>query len=101
MKVFISQPMNGKTEEEIKRERKKIEDSLCLVDAEVLNTIFELEIDNPIIYLAKSIEQLAIADIVVFANGWKKARGCRIEHDIAKSYGKKILFLGEEKENEK
>lgn len=91
MKVFISQPMNGKTEEEIRKERKIIEDS---INGEVLDTIFELETDNPIIYLAKSIEQLAIADQVVFMKDWENARGCRIEYEIAKNYGKEILILG-------
>ena len=95
MKVFISQPMNGRTEAQIREERSILEDRFKLSGDEVLDTIFEIKTDNPIIYLAKSIEQLAIADQVIFMKDWEKARGCRIEYEIAKNYGKEILMLGE------
>ena len=38
-------------------------------------------------YLAKSLEILSKADVAYFAEGWKTARGCRIEHRVAMSYG--------------
>lgn len=85
MKVMISQPMNGLTDEEIK---------VINPEWEVLNTLFDIEFDNPIYYLAKSIEKLAEADVVVFVPGWEKARGCKIEYEIAKAYGKFILIMG-------
>lgn len=34
---------------------------------------------------------LADADIAFFANGWDKARGCKIERICAISYGIKIV----------
>ena len=40
--------------------------------------------------LAHSIQCLADADIVYFAEGWENARGCKIEHEIAKQYGIEI-----------
>ena len=46
-------------------------------------------------YLAKSIELLADADIVYFANGWQEARGCKIEHDCVIAYGTAYIY-GEE-----
>ena len=48
-------------------------------------------------YLAKSIEAMSEADIVIFANGWEETRGCRIEFEIAKQYGKEIAILGDER----
>lgn len=93
MKVMISQPMNGLTDEEIKAVREEV---IKVINPEwkVLNTLFDVEFDNPIYYLAKSIEKLAEADIVIFVPGWEKARGCKIEYEIAKAYGKFILIMG-------
>ena len=93
MKVMISQPMNGLTDEEIKAVREEV---IKVINPEwkVLNTLFDIEFDNPIYYLAKSIEKLAEADAVVFVPGWEKARGCKIEYEIAKAYGKFILIMG-------
>lgn len=93
MKVMISQPMNGLTDEEIKAVREEV---IKVINPEwkVLNTLFDIEFDNPIYYLAKSIEKLAEADIVIFVPGWEKARGCKIEYEIAKAYGKFILIMG-------
>lgn len=93
MKVMISQPMNGLTDEEIKVVREEV---IKVINPEwkVLNTLFDIEFDNPIYYLAKSIEKLAEADIVVFVPGWEKARGCKVEYEIAKAYGKFILIMG-------
>ena len=45
-------------------------------------------------YLGKSLELLSDADIVVFAKGWRNARGCRIEFKCAKEYG--ISYICEE-----
>ena len=46
-----------------------------------------------LVYLGRSIEVLAKADLAVFMNGWEKARGCRIEHQTAKDYGIPTLEL--------
>ncbi len=93
MKVMISQPMNGLTDEEIKAVREEVI-KVINPEWEVLNTLFDIEFYNPIYYLAKSIEKLAEADVVVFVPGWEKARGCKIEYEIAKAYGKFILIMG-------
>lgn len=85
MRVFISQPMNGKTDEEILRERdeaineikKNISD-----DIEVIDSFFQsAPVDaRPLYFLGKSLELLSTADIAYFCRGWDLARGCRIEH---------------------
>lgn len=93
MKVMISQPMNGLTDEEIKAVREEVI-KVINPEWEVLNTLLDIEFYNPIYYLAKSIEKLAEADVVVFVPGWEKARGCKIEYEIAKAYGKFILIMG-------
>lgn len=91
-KIFISQPMNGKTDEEIKKEREKaIEyvERLLGEKVEVIDSFFEKAPigAKPLWFLGKSIELLSNADVVYFVKGWKEARGCRIEHQCAVQYG--------------
>ena len=91
MKVMISQPMRGKTEEQIREERAKLEKELENKGYQVVDTIFAEESpktsDKALYYLSKSIEAMSKVDGVVFMPGWEGARGCRIEHDVAKAYG--------------
>lgn len=96
MKVMISQPMRGKTEEQIRNERVELVERLKEEGHEVVDTVFD-DFKNgqntPLHYLAKSIEFLANVDCLVCMPGWKKARGCRIEEQCAKEYGKFIKYL--------
>lgn len=93
MKIFISQPMRGRSNEEIRTERTEMMAAVKRQygDVEELDTFF----DNPewgaLMCLAKSIEALSQADAAVFAPGWKNARGCRIEHQCCVDYGVPIL----------
>lgn len=98
MKVFISQPMRGQTEEAILKARseavKKVK-SMYGEDVEILNSFFDdfntSNVKNPAVaYLAKSIDVLAEADIAYFCKNWARARGCRIEYDVARLYGIKV-----------
>lgn len=103
MKVFISSPMRGSTEEEILATRKKIEDELRTRFKEEEITIIDsyfpefdasrAEINIGVYFLGRSILKLAEADLVVFGKGWEKARGCRIEHTVAQDYNLDILLL--------
>lgn len=99
-KVFISQIMNGRTEEAIKIERAQIIHAVQQKHGKVLvldSYIEETPVGGcvPMKYLAKSIEILAEADIIVMGHGYELARGCVIEHDCAKAYGLDIeYYLG-------
>lgn len=90
-KLFISQPMRGKTDEEIKAERvKAIQKAEEIVGepVEVIDSFFEkapVKV-KPLWFLGKSLELLADAELAYFAPGWKEARGCRIEHTCAIEY---------------
>ena len=95
MKVMISQPMKGRTEEQIKKERKRIVDKFNKMHIEVINTLFTEEAPEDynmaVYYLAKSIDAMRNIDALYMCDGWREARGCRIEHQVAKEYGIKIL----------
>lgn len=93
MKVMISQPMRGKINEEIKEERAELVKKLQEEGHEVVDTVFDDFPEGkatPVHYLAKSIEFIANVEGVVFMKDWENARGCKIEHQIAKEYGKWI-----------
>lgn len=97
-KLFISQPMNGKTEEEILAVREKAIESAKRnlgEDVEVIDSYFEdYNPENgcvPLKYLSKSLELLADADVAYFAKGWEDVRGCKIENACAIAYGIDVI----------
>ena len=91
-KLFISQPMKGKSDEEIlavrsdaiQAARDAIGEDIEVIDSFFQNAPAEA---NPLWFLGKSLESLSSADIAYFAPGWDKARGCQIEHQCAVAYG--------------
>ena len=95
MKLFISQPMRDKTDEEIKEEREKIikEVEKLFGEVEVIDSFFENATHDakPLLFLGKSLELLSTADIAYFAKDWDKYRGCRIEHICAIEYGIEVM----------
>jgi hypothetical protein len=97
-KIFISQPMRGKTDEEIKLERNAVIDlaKSQFGDIEVLDTFFQDFDGRPLEFIAKSIEMLSQADVAIFAPNWEDARGCRIERQCCDEYGVPTIVLLEE-----
>ncbi|GHT70468.1 hypothetical protein AGMMS50239_38880 [Bacteroidia bacterium] len=93
-KVMISQPMRGKTEEQVRSERATVVAELTEKGYEVVDTVFP-DFTNqgniPLKYLAKSLDFIADMDYVYFMEGWQDARGCKIEHQVCVDYGIKIL----------
>lgn len=94
MKIMISQPMRGYTEDIIRKNRNKLVKELEKQGYEVIDTIFTDEppenCDKAIYYLSKSIEVMSKVDGVVFMKGWEQARGCKIEYYVAQYYHKFI-----------
>lgn len=70
MKLFISQPMAGKTDKEI----------------EVIDSFFDGEPKTPLWYLGESIKLLGQANIAYFCKDWEKYRGYCIEHECCVRY---------------
>ena len=86
MKVFISQPMRDKTNEEILKERdraiSRIYEKYHSVDVEILDTFFKdaPHEAKPLWFLGKSLEILSNADLAYFIGDWRNYRGCLMEH---------------------
>ena len=99
MKVFISQPMTGLTNEEILKVRNEtityLKDSSIFLPKEIefIDSFIEDSNEKPLYLLGKALEKLSTADVCVFVDGWKESRGCRIEHECCVQYGiPKIYF---------
>ena len=97
-KLFISQPMRGKTDEEILAVRQRaieVAKEALGEDVEVIDSFFQgaPAEAKPLWFLGKSIQLLSTADIAVFAPGWEEYRGCKIEHKCAVEYGIIVIDL--------
>jgi len=103
-KAMLSQPMAGKSEEEIVATREKAIKTLEEKGYEIVNTLFTDEWYNkeqmaargivqiPLCFLAKSLENMSLCHAAYFCKGWENARGCRIEHTAAIAYGLEVLY---------
>lgn len=103
-KAMLSQPMGGKSDEEITATRERALAQLQKRGYEVVNTLFTDEwyskeamesrgvVQIPLCFLAKSLENMSLCHAAYFCKGWENARGCRIEHEAAKAYGLEIIY---------
>lgn len=98
-KLFISLPMAGVSEEEIRKRIAEYKENaeylmgeeLELIDTFIVNGPDENIKDPGLWYLGKSIMMMAEADVVYFGRGWRSARGCIVEYEAAYRY--KILRI--------
>ena len=104
MKAMISQPMAGKTDEEIEATRGKAITALKEKGYDAENTLFTGEwysddimkergiVQIPLYFLGNSLTSMSRCHAVYFCKGWENARGCKIEHDAAVAYGLDIIY---------
>ena len=104
MKAMISQPMAGKTAEEIDETREAAIEELKKRGYEVQNTCYnddwceDMEKTHKdadrlaLCLLARSLFDMSRCDAVYFCKGWDNTRGCRIEYFAALSYNLDILY---------
>lgn len=96
LRIMISQPMRGKTNEQIRKEREELVKRLEKDNFEVVDTIISENApkgcNEAIYYLSKSIEFISKVDVVYFMKGWQDARGCKIENRICQDYGKQTMY---------
>lgn len=103
-KAMLSQPMAGKTEQEIIETRERAITVLESKGYDIVNTLFtdkwyskeKMEecgvVQIPLCFLAKSLENMSLCHAAYFCKGWENARGCKIEHDAAMAYGLEIIY---------
>lgn len=109
MKIFISQPMTGRTEDEIVTERKwaiktakeKYGRDIDIIDSYIDNEYrvsFERDFSKiianfDVYWLGMAIGYLAEADALIMVGDWENSRGCKIEKMVAETYGIEIDCL--------
>ena len=99
-KLFISCPMKGRTEENIRKSMEqmhKIAEIVFDQELEVIPTYIE---DNPpennnqaVWYLGKSIQMLAEADFFIGVDFSEYFKGCNIESNVARKYGIRSTYV--------
>lgn len=106
IKLFVSQPMTGLSDDEIMKaryyavreaERKIRNKTNTYTRHKVLEVIDSFFQDAPtdakhLWYLGESLKKLSEADVVIFAKNWQKSRGCKIEHEAAVAYGIEVMY---------
>ena len=97
IKVFISQPMKDKTDEQIEVERKRAVEAIKKEydgeEVEIIDSFFKGAPHDakPLWFLGKSFELLSTADVAYFVKGWDNYRGCKMEHTAAIEYGISVI----------
>ena len=97
-KIFISQPMIDKTNDEIKAVRAEIAKKVAEKigeEVKIIDSFFEGAPHDakPLWFLGKSFQLLSTADIAVFGGEWSKYRGCKMEFKAATEYGIEVMFV--------
>lgn len=93
-KLFISVPMKGRTDEQIRASIEKMHkaaEALVGEDLEVISSYFEYNppenVNKAVFYLGDSIKKLAEADYMACIEYIYEYRGCSVESSTARSYG--------------
>lgn len=99
-KLFVSVPMKGRTEEEIKASIQKMKKIAEIYEDEELELIDSYIEDNPpkdskeaVWYLGESLKKLAQADLFIGIDEAYDWNDCSIEKDTAYRYGIKMHIV--------
>jgi hypothetical protein len=86
--AIISQPTQGKTQEKLESE---LSGAKAHLESRGFTKIVTVQRNGPaptpLKELAKTIEQIADADVVLFLDGWELVKACRIERLCCDEYG--------------
>ena len=106
--VFISIPMSGREDALVERQvqitkawylkktQQNVKDVAFYDNLKGCRGIHFPHLKNESLgYLSRAILNLGKCDEAVFGNGWKDARGCKIEYEVCKNYGIKIYDMTE------
>lgn len=99
-KLFVSVPMKGRTEEEIKASIQKMKKIAEIYEGEELELIDSYIENNPpkdskeaVWYLGESLKKLAQADVFIGICESYDWNGCQIERETAERYGIKAYMI--------
>lgn len=100
MKVFISQPIKGKSYDEVMVARNNAiynlldkfpNKNLKIIESFIPAMYYDAN-NNPIVGLGTCIGLMGDADLVYMCKGWEESRGCSIERRVAIDYDIPIIY---------
>ena len=100
MKVFISQPIKGKSYEDIIQSRNNAifnlvekfpDEDLKIIESFIPAMYYDAN-NNPIVGLGTCIGLMGDADLVYMCKGWEESRGCSIERRVAIDYEIPVIY---------
>lgn len=99
--IVISQPMRGMSPEQVEAARKEAEKDVISMGFKPYENVYDKSFSEQavpenckhpgILAMAGAMERLSQADALYLAPGWSSARGCRIEYEVALSFGMAII----------
>jgi hypothetical protein len=99
-KLFISCPMKGRTEENIRNSMERMHKIAEIIFDEKLEVIPTYIEDNPpenvaqaVWYLGESIKKLSGADYFIGIAYSEVFKGCKIETEVAQAYGIRSTYI--------
>ena len=100
LKVFVSLPMKGRAEQEVKKDIQGIfndyKENSGLENLELVDTFIKEsppeEVRPTFWYRTKSLQLLLESDIVIAAYKWEDSPGCILEVQTALGCGKALVF---------
>lgn len=95
-RVFISVPMNGREEIDVRNDIKRASENIRKFYSENVEIVHNYdcvasENTSRLWYLGEAIKQLGECDVCYFVEGWRNSNGCLIEFNICKLYGIGII----------
>lgn len=87
--------MKGLTREAVRDKFTSLKDKLEKQGYTVIDSVIENSpgVKSTSLWcIGKSIQLMSDCDVIYFAKGFNKARGCRIEYKVARDYGIPMMF---------
>ena len=99
MKIYISIPISGYDENEVRQHADLVKASLSRAGHTPINPFDIYAGKNPTYadYLCADLRALADCDAIFMCHAWQFSRGCRIERTFAEEFGLHVMY---EEENE-
>ena len=96
-KVFISVPMSGRAEINVRNDIKRASETIIKLYGEDVEIVHNYDCVAPegagrLWYLGEAIKQLGECDVCYFVKHWECSEGCLIEREICKVYLIDILI---------
>lgn len=93
-KVYISIPISGKDINQVKLYLDLVKNGIKSSGSDPI-TPFDVSPYSNASYaehMGKDIQALLECDAVFFCRGWQNSKGCQAEFEVAKIYGKQMIF---------